>query len=251
MQNRDEQLTLNAVRTRTLHQLVEGIATTEDEQELATRFTDFIESYGFTSVASVSLPLSEPVTEDCILINTRPKAWVNEYLENGFLLHDPILRNSLTFGHPFAWQDVLRECELPPDQIQVMSHSADHGMCEGFVVPIYEANGKLGLVSLAGPDVTLDPIARSRLTLAAVFLYNKLTELKWRPRLSAVLLTHREREIVQWIAIGKSDWQIGQILNISQKTVNYHVENAKRKFGVATRIQAIVAALRLGLLDDV
>ena len=63
-----------------------------------------------------------------------------------------------------------------------------------------------------------------------------------------ISLTDREVECLQWIAAGKSDWQIGKILNISQKTVNYHVENVKRKFGVATRIQAVVAAMRQGQL---
>jgi DNA-binding CsgD family transcriptional regulator len=51
---------------------------------------------------------------------------------------------------------------------------------------------------------------------------------------------------LEWIATGKSDWQIGQILDISNKTVNYHAENLKRKYGVATRIQVVVAALRGG-----
>lgn len=62
-------------------------------------------------------------------------------------------------------------------------------------------------------------------------------------------LTRRECEVLDWIAQGKSDWQIGQILSISAKTVNYHVENTKRKLGVATRIQAVVAAIRAGDLD--
>jgi DNA-binding CsgD family transcriptional regulator len=53
-------------------------------------------------------------------------------------------------------------------------------------------------------------------------------------------------QILSWIATGKSDWQIGQILEISNKTVNYHAENLKRKYGVATRIQVVVAALRDG-----
>lgn len=59
-------------------------------------------------------------------------------------------------------------------------------------------------------------------------------------------LTEREITCLKWIAEGKSDWQIGIILSISAKTVNYHVENAKRKYGVATRIQAVVAAIRSG-----
>jgi len=54
------------------------------------------------------------------------------------------------------------------------------------------------------------------------------------------LLTRREAEISRWLAAGKSDWEIGQILDISAKTVNYHVENIKKKCGVATRTQAVL-----------
>ena len=61
-------------------------------------------------------------------------------------------------------------------------------------------------------------------------------------------MTARESEVLGWVAVGKSDWAIGQILNISGKTVNFHVENAKRKLGVGTRVQAVVAAMRNGLI---
>jgi DNA-binding CsgD family transcriptional regulator len=63
-------------------------------------------------------------------------------------------------------------------------------------------------------------------------------------------MTARESEILAWVAAGKSDWVIGRILNISGKTVNFHVENAKRKLGVGTRLQAVIAALRAGLIAD-
>jgi DNA-binding CsgD family transcriptional regulator len=66
---------------------------------------------------------------------------------------------------------------------------------------------------------------------------------------SSGLLTRREQEILAWIAQGKSDASIGQILDISAKTVNYHVENAKRKFAVATRIQAVLAAMGQNLIQ--
>jgi DNA-binding CsgD family transcriptional regulator len=61
-------------------------------------------------------------------------------------------------------------------------------------------------------------------------------------------LTAREVEVLVWIRDGKSDWQIGHILAISAKTVNFHVENVKRKFGVATRMQAVVQAMQCGAL---
>ena len=60
------------------------------------------------------------------------------------------------------------------------------------------------------------------------------------------MLSAREAEVLHWIMVGKSDWQVGKILTISSKTVNYHIENVKRKFGVATRMQAVVAALKSG-----
>ncbi|HRK17934.1 MAG TPA: helix-turn-helix domain-containing protein [Hyphomicrobiaceae bacterium] len=62
-------------------------------------------------------------------------------------------------------------------------------------------------------------------------------------------LNERERDVLNWVATGKSDWQVAQILSVSPKTVNYHVENAKRKLGAMTRIQAVVEAVRLGLID--
>jgi DNA-binding CsgD family transcriptional regulator len=61
-----------------------------------------------------------------------------------------------------------------------------------------------------------------------------------------VELTIREVEVLKWIATGKSDWQIGQILNISDKTVNFHVENMKRKCGVSTRMQVVILAVKHG-----
>jgi DNA-binding CsgD family transcriptional regulator len=63
-----------------------------------------------------------------------------------------------------------------------------------------------------------------------------------------VRVTARESEVLAWVAAGKSDWAIGQILNISGKTVNFHVENAKRKLGAGTRVQAVVAAMRSGVI---
>ena|SRR5262245_36592386 len=63
-------------------------------------------------------------------------------------------------------------------------------------------------------------------------------------------VTPRESEVLAWVAAGKSDWAIGRLLNISDKTVNFHVENAKRKLGVGTRVQAVIAALRAGIISE-
>lgn len=63
-------------------------------------------------------------------------------------------------------------------------------------------------------------------------------------------VTPRECQVLRWVAAGKSDWAIAQILGISRKTVNFHVENAKRKLGTSTRAQAVLLAARRGLIDQ-
>jgi DNA-binding CsgD family transcriptional regulator len=62
------------------------------------------------------------------------------------------------------------------------------------------------------------------------------------------LLTPRELDIFKLILDGKSDWEIALLLELSAKTVNYHVENAKRKLDASTRIRAVALALRDGLI---
>ena len=60
-----------------------------------------------------------------------------------------------------------------------------------------------------------------------------------------VRLSKREVECLRWAAAGKTDAEIGRILTISPRTTRFHIENAKKKLGVATRIQAVTEALRL------
>ena len=57
-------------------------------------------------------------------------------------------------------------------------------------------------------------------------------------------LSSRERDCLELAAHGKSDWEISQLLRISEHTVHKHVEAAKRRLGVSTRAQAIVWAVQ-------
>ena len=55
-------------------------------------------------------------------------------------------------------------------------------------------------------------------------------------------LREREVETLTWAARGKTFWEIGEILGLSKRTVEFHLENARRKLGVATRTQALIKA---------
>nr|WP_241014863.1 helix-turn-helix domain-containing protein [Burkholderia sp. Ac-20379] len=61
-------------------------------------------------------------------------------------------------------------------------------------------------------------------------------------------LTRKEREVVKWIVEGKTSWEIGRILHMSERTVKYHLTNVYGKLRVANRAQAIAKVSRLDLL---
>ncbi|WP_367716208.1 autoinducer binding domain-containing protein [Nitratireductor sp. GISD-1A_MAKvit] len=62
-------------------------------------------------------------------------------------------------------------------------------------------------------------------------------------------LTPREKECLQWAAQGKSEWEVSQILGISEHTAEKHLLNAKTKLGASNRVHAVAEAIRCGIFD--
>lgn len=62
-------------------------------------------------------------------------------------------------------------------------------------------------------------------------------------------LVERERETLTWAARGKTFAEIGQILGLSRRTVEFHLDNARRKLGVSTRTQALIKAAMGELIE--
>lgn len=67
--------------------------------------------------------------------------------------------------------------------------------------------------------------------------------------LTSVFLTCRERQVLLWVAQGKSSWEIGSIIDCAECTVNFHCRNIMGKLDVYTRAHALVKAIDLGLID--
>jgi DNA-binding CsgD family transcriptional regulator len=57
-------------------------------------------------------------------------------------------------------------------------------------------------------------------------------------------MTPREREILKLVANGKSNWEVGEALHISSRTVKEHIKHLCRKLGAITRTQAVMIAVR-------
>jgi DNA-binding response OmpR family regulator len=65
----------------------------------------------------------------------------------------------------------------------------------------------------------------------------------------SVALSEREIQSLTWAARGKTSTEIAQILELSKRTVDFHIDNARTKLGTTTRIEAVVKAISGGLIE--
>lgn len=71
----------------------------------------------------------------------------------------------------------------------------------------------------------------------------RLSETRLKTRLSA-----RECEVLYWSAMGKTSWAISKILNVSERTINFHIANSIDKLNAANRSHAVVKAVQIGVI---
>jgi DNA-binding CsgD family transcriptional regulator len=123
----------------------------------------------------------------------------------------------------------------------------------GLVVPIHAPMGEVMAVTLfADTNFTVDEQARRNMQVAATIFANRglsLAEIE-RDEVTDPGLTRREIQCVYWVNEGKTDWEIGRILSISEDTVAFHLKNIKQKLGVARRSQIPISAWLRGVLLD-
>jgi LuxR family transcriptional regulator, quorum-sensing system regulator BjaR1 len=104
-------------------------------------------------------------------------------------------------------------------------------------------------VVLSGEGVSFAPEVRPVLHLVSVYFSGVARDLADTQTVEPQSpLTARQQECLHLVIDGKSDWEIGEILGISEHTVHNHIEAAKRTLEVGTRVQASVQAWRRGWL---
>lgn len=197
------------------------------------------------------LAADETALNERLLLSEMPSGWTQAYSAAQCEHIDPIAERTRFSTAPFSWQ--LKDW----DQVASLRrwHDLDYqaGLHGGIIIPDRSGN-KLRAVGLCGgTDLgNVHPHDRMALHFAALELMQRKDVMTLRTRGAGEENKHlsdRERECLVWIAAGKTDWEIGQILSISEKTVNTHIERAKHKLNVTTRPQAIVAAMRLKLIE--
>lgn len=227
--------------TETGFALVEHLERQRDIPGLLASFQRLVLAHGMDCFCIGDPSDPEVEREDRRWGATWPVAWYWRYVSQNHLRHDPVVARLNRSPAPFRWSDTYaaagREGRL------VMDEAAEFGLKDGLAIAIAGANG-VGAVTIATRHYEVSPRQRAGLQLAAHYLHAKMARLRAKaPPRPAPALAPRERECLTWVAAGKTDWEIGQILNISEQTAHGHVQNALAKLGARTRAQAVALAL--------
>lgn len=178
-----------------------------------------------------------------------PDDWLQNYVRQGYQSDDPLIQLCRTSLTPVSWSMADWDGLLTGKQIDWRNDNIAAGVHNGLTIPD-RRDGHLKLISLSGKKANIHPLDQKTLYYAGLETLARMHELGLHDGDSPFQqLSPRERECLNWLAAGKSDWGIGQILSISEKTVATHIDRVKHKLGVATRAQAIVIALRHGILN--
>ena len=218
--------------------------------ELATAFQRALDGFGFRFFSCCShVDLLRP-PRGAVVLHNYPAEWVRAFSELDFYYVDPVFHYANRSLTPFFWDAEEFRAELTAPQLEIMEEARRFGIEHGYTVPIHAPRPMSTFRASCSvvPDSTaIASESYLAVQLMSCYMYSALSreaEAEAKPGNGAPrALTRRERQCLELAAQGKSDWVAGRILGISERTVHNHIEHAKRRLGVATRVQAIVHAL--------
>ncbi|HEX8308864.1 MAG TPA: LuxR family transcriptional regulator [Allosphingosinicella sp.] len=206
-----------------------------------------VHQLGFDYFAIVHHVLFGRPEDEHVRLTNYPLEWVG-YVREMPKLTDPVVRAAERMSSGFKWDQLDSLLSVTPAEADYMREAARHGICQGYTVPNHVPGETFGSCSFSVRDGKPFPDASiSAAQALGSFAFEAARKLvRQRPGeiyFQPAPLSDRQRECLLFVARGKSDSVIADLLAIRPKTVNEHIEAAKRRYSVATRSQLLVRAL--------
>lgn len=200
--------------------------------------------FGMNHVMMAVLPTSEPDVRDLVMLNGWPPEWYERFVRERYYLRDAVTRYAARTTRPFMWNDVPKPFAELPQARKIAGEAAEFGMRNGFLIPFPTSRGWQSCVSFGATHVdNVSDTDEAALALLA-YVANKTAKSMLGEPEDAGRLSEREREIVRWIAAGKTNWEISEILSVSESTIEKLLRHARDKLDVVNSTQLIAEAIR-------
>ncbi len=238
---------MNQINFTIIEGYIQSLMSCESKDDISHTLQSAASFLGFEYFAygvKTTLPFQSPQIE---MVNSYSKAWNHRYQQQGLCLIDPLIKIGMRGNQSILWDDVSDERE------EFWQEAKANGIATGWSKPTHMAAGNSSLLSFSrGPS----PISPKELHAQIPYLiwltsiadegFQKVLNIHQHNIDSE--LTPREVEVMKWSADGKTLHEIGVILSLSSRTVEFHVKNATKKLNAPNKMSAVVKAALLGLI---
>lgn len=214
----------------------------------AVRFARQLEFETVSTTLVIDHFLGEP---EFIAVDNTPEGFRLEFESLQDARRDPVMQHCKHNSVPIVWD---RETYVGAGQGTMWESQARYGYRTGIALALHMPEGRHFFVGVDRdqPLPRSDALTRmvADLQLFAVYAQEAAQRvlLPAVPATDVPPLTPREIETLRWTMEGKTAWEVGNILGITERTAVLHANNATHKLGTANKHQAVLKALRLGLI---
>lgn len=233
-------------------------AAAQDAATLTSALQGVVRKLGFDDFTVTVSDTTRPTQDTNMFVWTSlPNDWTRQYDERALVEIDPRPSTVWKTGAPLVWdQRTFRS----PAYLELLQTAAAFGECSGIVLPLFHPYHVRGTFALSS-SVGLMSTERRRevsslLGMASVltaYTYDlfllRAVEAALPPPVRNAELTHREVECLRFVGKGLSSPDIGKLMGIRERTVEYHVCKTLSKLGATNRREAVAKALAAGLIS--
>jgi DNA-binding CsgD family transcriptional regulator len=224
----------------------------QSRDEFRDQIVGFTKRLGFETV-SATVVIDHLLGEaEFITVDNTPQAYRDSFQNQQSWRLDPVMQHCKRQSLPIIWDQGTYTSQ---GQGELWEEQARYGYQTGIAMALHLPEGKhfmLGVDrdrALPGDRHELTRVVAD-LQLFAVHALDAAMRVLVPGNASADApsLTPRELEALRWTMDGKTAWEVGSILGITERTAVLHLNNAMRKLGCVNKHQAVLKALRLGLI---
>jgi DNA-binding CsgD family transcriptional regulator len=223
-----------------------------NRDELLMEVVGFTKRLGFETVSATAVIDHFRAESEFITIDNTPAGYLSEFEDVANRPRDPVMQHCKRNSVPIIWN---QETYTAVGQGPKWETQARFGYRYGIALALHLPEGRhffLGVDRDQALPQNSGELTRlvADLQLFAVHAQDAALRvlLPASPQGDIPALTPREMESLRWTMEGKTAWEVGSILGISERTAVLHINNATHKLGCVNKHQAVLKALRLGLI---
>lgn len=228
--------------------LIDAVDTSNDQRSIRSALKSFSLACGFERFAYFEITSKETST-----INSYPLEWQHAYLQSQFVRIDPVVTMAKRLMQMFTWsaQDWPSRY-LTTEEKRFRAVAKQYGHCSGLSIPVQGSYGSvlmLSLTSASANNLLATPVSAARAEQAVLYIHHRLRAIADIELISCTLtLTSQEAVCLKWAAKGKYMREISIITNLQYRTVQFYLDNARKKLDATNLVQAVSIAKDKGII---